>query len=101
MMARQTKLTKAARGQDCTVQLYPYCNGMPETTVLAHAPSEYKGFGIKSPDWWGADACSTCHDIIDGRINTDIHRDEIYRAHIRGVFRTIQRRIEQGIIEID
>ena len=23
--------------------------------------------GIKSPDWWGAYACSNCHDFLDGR----------------------------------
>ncbi|GLS27755.1 nuclease domain-containing protein [Marinibactrum halimedae] len=100
-MAKQTALTKAARGQECTVQLYPYCNGNPETTVLAHAPSEMKGMGIKSPDYWGADCCSACHDIIDGRMQVkDISQDEIYRAHIRGVFRTLKRRIGQGLISV-
>ena len=97
-MGKQTKLTKAARGQECTVNLYPYCNEDPETTVLAHAPSEHKGIGLKSPDWWGAYCCSTCHDIVDFRRKTDIPREEIYAAHIRGVFRTIQRRIDQGLM---
>jgi hypothetical protein len=99
-MSKQTKLTRAARGQECTVQLYPYCNGNPETTVLAHANSEDKGMGIKSPDWWGADACSACHDILDGRVRTDIPREEITAAHIRGIYRTIKRRIEQGVIKV-
>lgn len=98
-MAKQSKLTRAARMQECTVQLYPYCNGNPETTVLAHAPSEDKGMARKSPDWWGADCCSTCHDIIDGRMPTDIPKEEVYMAHIRGVYRTIKRRIEQGLID--
>lgn len=68
--------------------------------MLAHAPSEDKGMARKSPDWWGADCCSTCHDIIDGRRRADIPPDEIYRAHIRGVFRTIKRRIEQELISV-
>lgn len=82
------------------MQLHPYCLwGFTETTVLAHAPSELKGMGNKSPDWWGADACSACHDLVDGRQRvTDITAEEIYRAHIRGVFRTLQRRIEEGLI---
>ena len=100
MSIKQTALTKAARGQECTIQLYPYCNGNPETTVLAHAPSEYKGMGIKSPDFWGADSCSTCHEIVDGRKKTDIPADEVYRCHMRGVFRTQLRRIEQGVIKV-
>jgi hypothetical protein len=84
-----SKLTKAARGHECTVRLYPYCNGNVETTVLAHAPSQDKGMGIKSPDWWGAFACSDCHDIVDGRKQvSDIDNDEIYLRHIEGVFLT-------------
>jgi hypothetical protein len=97
----QSKLTKAARGQECTIQIHPYCNMNPETTVFAHAPSESKGMGIKSPDWWGADSCSVCHDIVDARITVNnVSISEIYRCHMRGVFRTMQRRIEQGLIKI-
>jgi len=95
-----SKLTEAARWQECTIQLYPYCNGNTETTVLAHAPSEDKGMGRKSPDWWGADSCSSCHDVVDFRLKTDIPKEQIYSAHIRGVFRTIKRRIEQGLINV-
>lgn len=95
-----SKLTKAARGQECTIQIYPYCNFNPETTVFAHAPSEDKCLSRKSPDWWGADSCSACHDIVDGRIRTDLAADEIYRCFMRGVFRTIKRRIEQGLISV-
>ena len=95
-----SKLTKAARGQECTIQLHPYCNMNPETTVFAHAPSEDKGMAIKSPDWWGCDSCSDCHDIVDGRRKTDIPKEEIKAAHTRGVYRTIKRRIEQGLIKL-
>lgn len=95
-----SKLTEAARNQTCTIQLYPWCNGNNETTVLCHAPCEDKGMGIKSPDWWGADGCSVCHDIVDGRKRVDLPSDEIYRAHIRGVYRTIRRRINQAVIKI-
>ena len=96
-MGKQTKLTKAARGQDCTINLYPYCNENPETTVLAHAPSMDKGMGIKSPDWWAAFSCSDCHDIADGRRKVDdISKEEIYRCHISGVYRTIKKQMELG-----
>lgn len=96
----QSKLTKAARGQECTIQIHPYCNMNAETTVFCHAPSDDKGMGTKSPDWWGADGCSDCHDIVDGRRNVDIPDDEIQRCHTRGIFRTIKRRIDQGLINI-
>ncbi|HBS0984508.1 DUF1364 family protein, partial [Klebsiella pneumoniae] len=29
-------LRKAARGRECTVRIPGYCNGNPETSVLAH-----------------------------------------------------------------
>lgn len=95
-----SKLTKAARGQDCQVQLYPYCNGNPETTVFAHAPSEDKGWAIKSQDWWGADCCSTCHDILDARKQTEITSEELTEAFMRGIHRTIKNRIERGLIDV-
>ena len=95
-----SKLTKAARGEECTIQIHPYCNGNRETTVFCHAPSEEKGIGIKSPDIWGAYGCSSCHDIVDGRRNVDIPKDEIFRCFVRGIFRTFKRRIEQGLIEV-
>ena len=95
-----SKLTKAAKGQDCTINLYPYCNGGGDTTVFCHAPSEDKGMGIKSPDWWGADGCCNCHDIVDRRIGVPIDDIEINECFVRGIYRTLRRRIEQGIIKI-
>ena len=93
-----SKLTKAAKLQECTIQIHPYCSMNAETTVLCHAPSEDKGISRKSPDWWGADGCSACHDIVDSRREVDLPREEVYRCHMRGVFRTMKRRIEQGLI---
>jgi len=96
----QSKLTKAARGQECTIQIHPHCNMNPETVVFCHAPSESKGMAIKSEDWWGADGCSSCHDIVDGRMRTDIDRAEVEYCFLRGIHRTIKRRIEQGLIKV-
>ena len=95
-----SKLTEAARGQECSVQLFPYCNFDSATTVFAHANSEDKGMAIKSPDWWGADACSVCHDILDGRKRVDIPQEEIQQCFIRGIYRTLKRRMEQGLIQV-
>ncbi len=93
-----SKLTKSARGRDCTLMIYPYCNGNPETTVFCHLPSDRKGMGIKSPDWWGAYGCSTCHDIIDGRMKTDLIEIEIQRCMMRGLFRTQSIMFDEGLL---
>ena len=101
MKRKFPKITKHARGQECQIRLYPYCNGNPETTVFCHAWCEDKGVGIKSPDYWGAFGCSTCHDIIDGRMRVDdISMPEIHKAHVNGIYRTWKILIDDEVIKI-
>ena len=95
-----TKLRKAAKGKDCTLQIHPYCNGNPETVVTCHINCEDKGWSLKSPDWWSVYGCSNCHDVIDGRMKTDLSSDEVRACIMRGLYRTIKSRIEQGLISV-
>lgn len=95
-MSRQTKITKAARGRDCTVRL-PGCPNDTETTVLAH----YRlagtcGMGIKPNNLQAAHCCAWCHDRIDGRAKYDMPRDELRLYHAEGVFRTLDILIAEG-----
>lgn len=96
----QNRITKAARGRNCTVRIPGVCNGDPETVVLAH----YRlagtcGTGMKPNDLQGAWACSACHDAIDGRTEASSIRD--YRIyHAEGVFRTLDTLIREGIVKI-
>ncbi len=100
-MAKQSRLTKSARGQECSLHIHPYCNGNNETTVLAHINSERKGWGIKSPDHFAVFACSECHDVIDGRRKTDIDDAEIQRCILRGLYGTWLVWIDMEIIKVD
>ncbi|HGB9975490.1 TPA: DUF1364 domain-containing protein [Escherichia coli] len=83
-------LRKEARGRECQVRIYGVCNGNPETTVLAH----YRMAGIcgtatKPHDMQAAIACSSCHDLIDGRVKTsDYTKEDLRLMHAEGVFRT-------------
>jgi hypothetical protein len=84
-------LTKLARGMPCLVRL-PGCNGNPETVVAAHYRSVSLGSGIafKGQDWLSAYACSACHDLIDGRTQTEGYtKVKIRLAHLEGVIRTL------------
>ena len=96
-----SNLRKSANGEECTLQIHPYCNGNTETTVLCHLPCEDKGVALKGPDWWAVYACSSCHDIIDAR-NPQAARDlgwaEIERCIRRGLYRTQKRMIEKGVM---
>lgn len=96
------KLRDSARGEDCTLQIHPYCNGNPETVVLCHLPSG-SGTGQKSPDWFAVYGCSSCHDVIDGRrsINTlRVTTFEIEELKSAALHRTWNRMIEKGLIKI-
>ena len=60
-------LRKLARGQECFLRLPGICNHNPETTVLAHIRNQWFSRGSKPPDICGVFACSSCHDVVDGR----------------------------------
>ena len=96
------KLRDSARGEDCTLQIHPYCNGNPETTVLCHLPSG-SGMGQKSPDWFAVYGCSDCHDVIDSRkgvLDVTLPPEEIKNLSSTALFRTWNRMIEKGLIRI-
>ncbi len=83
-------LRKEARGRECQVRIYGICNGNHETTVLAHyRMAGTCGTAIKPHDMQAAIACSSCHDLIDGRVKTsDYTKEELRLIHAEGVFRT-------------
>lgn len=85
-MAKQTKITKSARGEECQVRLPGICNFNTETTVFAHV-GEGAGMGAKVSDIHGAYCCSSCHDEIDRRTRImDAETSELFAWH--GVQRT-------------
>jgi len=96
------KLRKSAKGEECCLAIHPYCNGNTETTVLCHISSSVSsGAGIKPPDWFGVYGCSSCHDVIDGRIQVDASLGMAKHQIINdALFRTWQRMIEKGLIKI-
>jgi hypothetical protein len=105
--------------QPCTLRL-PGCNNDPETTVFAHAPSIDNGMGLKAAqDFWGAFACSNCHDVADRRVSLENDRPlkifgersrpqhrllwswEMSQAWMRGIYETQKALIEQGLMSFD
>jgi len=66
-------LRKLAKGKECQARFChhdgtPICNFDPATTVLAHVRlSGVAGIGQKPPNLCGIWACSSCHDVLDGR----------------------------------
>lgn len=94
------KLRKAARGRECMVRLPYVCNRNSDTVVLAHYRlAGYCGVGLKPSDLLGAWACSSCHDICDGRAKSHLSREEIQTAFAEGVMRTIAELEREGLIK--
>lgn len=89
------KLRNSARGQVCTFQIPGICNSDTETTCFCHAPSEVKGMGNKSPDFWGAFGCYACHEHLDQRRLPKIEELEYW---MRGIFRTQKIWVAKGLV---
>ena len=94
-----SKIRKSARGQECQVRIYGVCNHNPETVVLAHLNGG--GMGMKRHDIFGAWCCSSCHDVIDGRVKVpNVEPDIIQLWFYDGMVRTQNKLLESGLIKI-
>lgn len=94
-------LRDSARDRFCTIRLPEFCNGDPATTVLAHfRMSGQSGMGYKSPDVFGAFACSKCHAVVDAPANFGVDRDWARLAHLEGVIRTQAIWLTEGLIKV-
>ena len=99
MLVRNKKILKAAKGQDCTLRLIGHCNFNPETTVACHI-GKVRGMGLKCGDNMVVFACSSCHDVIDGRIKHDISKSELAEDKLRALEETQQVLIDNGLISV-
>jgi len=71
-------LRKLAELQQCLVRIPNECNFDSTTTVLAHIRrANIAGMGQKPSDLCAVWACSSCHDIIDGRRESLFKPEEI------------------------
>lgn len=80
-----SKIRKSAAGKDCLVRIPGICNFDPATTVAAHIRvAGMCGIGMKPSDILTVRACSSCHDVIDGRAKYDGDiKLYIHEAHCR------------------
>jgi len=97
-MIRSKKITRSSRGKPCSLNIVGVCNYNEETTVFAHLPSQSHGIGLKSTDICGCDACSACHDVLDGRVQSDEWKHHSGFYMLRGLVRTLERLLDEGIL---
>lgn len=94
-MAKQNKITRSARGEDCTLMIG--CCSSNETVVLCHI-GKNRGMGIKCGDHFAVYACSNCHDLIDGRVESHLEPDELDSVKLIALERTQQKLIDKGLL---
>jgi hypothetical protein len=109
---RNKKLTNAAKGQECTLNIPGACVGGTETTVACHSPLWEDRNGTKAPDYAISFGCVACHSVIDRREKYYTHDgdnilvpmwitdDEQRFFFHRGMVRTLANLIERGIIKV-
>lgn len=93
-------LRESAQGQECTFQIVGVCNYDPATTVLCHLPDESSGMGMKSDDICAAFGCSSCHDVVDGRVKSMEYSEHKEFYNNRALIRTIRAWWNGGLISI-
>lgn len=102
MPVRSKKIRDAAKGEHCTLAIPGTCNGNPETVVACHLPPRGEtGMSRKGDDHFVAFGCDACHADMDGRTGAlkRFGEDWLYFAY-RGVYRTQQRLIENGVLVV-
>jgi hypothetical protein len=93
------KLTKHAKGEDCTIRLHFVCNFNPETSVACHMPGVRFGHGVAIKTGFFAIGCSSCHDVVDGRVKAPHLTAEYIRiAHLEGVLETQMKLKAKGLM---
>lgn len=74
-----------ARGKPCFLRLEG-CTHDPSTTVLAHLRiGGIAGIAMKSPDLCALPLDSYCHDVVDGRVKTNLSQAELRAEILRGL----------------
>lgn len=97
---KQTPITKSAKGESCTIRLPGVCTYDNSTTVYAHISGVRFGHGVGIKTNFGAYACSSCHDHLDGRIKHNFDKEYLKLAHLEGVIETLIKLEKKGLITL-
>lgn len=96
-----TDLRAYAKGKPCMIRLIGICNKDDSTTVLCHERViDLSGAGFKAPDFFAAWGCSSCHNVVDGRVEAGLTYDQRRLALSDGVRATQVCLLSAGIVVI-
>lgn len=95
-----SKITESARGENCCVRLPGVCCGDNSTTVYAHISGIRYGHGTGIKTNFGAYACASCHDHLDGRVKNNFDKEYLKLCHLEGVIETLIKLEKKGLIKL-
>jgi len=93
-------IRKAAKGEQCTLNIAGVCNYNPETVVFCHFPSETHGMGLKSDDLSGGVGGGGRRAAVEGRAHIKLSREDKEFYMRRSQFRTMGRLVDLEIISV-
>ena len=97
---KSNKIRASAEGEECQVRIPGVCNFDNATTIPAHI-GHGGGTGMKASDLEIAYCCSSCHDVIDDRVNSiQFTRDAILVMGFEGAARTRKILVSKGLIAV-
>ena len=100
-MIKSKAITDSARGEKCTMNIAAWCRDDPATTVYAHFPLGTGGSNKLNGDLGnGGYACFMCHQVIDGRQNSDLTKEDKEFYMRRSTYRTLCRLVDRGILKL-
>jgi hypothetical protein len=78
---------KLCHGQECYLRFPGICNGNSTTVVPCHLRvGGVGGTGLKPPQICTLPGCLNCHNVLDGRVQTDLYtQDEIRSMTLVGL----------------
>ena len=84
-------LRQWAAGKDCQIRIFGVCNYDSAKTIWSHYRlGGVAGMGQKPPDLCGSLCCSSCHDVVDGRVKSDLTRTQIESHMLHGMVRSFK-----------
>lgn len=96
-----SKITELARDMACMART-EWCNRDPATSCWCHLNDLFAGHGMgkKSHDALGFIACSSCHDVVDGRAK-GLSKEQKRAISYEAMARTWAYLIDSGLVEIN
>lgn len=98
-MSKQDKYTRSAKNKECQIRIPGYCNFNIKTTVLCHLNGA--GTGLKNLNIHAAYGCNNCHDVVDGRVNTEFDKETKLLWFLEAVIRTQIIMVKEGVLKIE